>query len=771
MNGGQELFQDSSSQLEEFHSRLEVVFSPAHIDVFWAWVEQQAKDYTDTLYEPLGRRVEKFNNTKSAPENESKEQKKTRKRKLFEAMDPKGIASALDTASKGSSIVTDYLRWADGVSDLPAPTGKIASRYVVPRHVAEALTCHALSPIRTTGSNLRKHVEALKKLSAKYKALAATAGIKKGAAIAATVAASLVAGRLGALGARGAMAGLFSADRATAKQEMAVLETFSGVANPAWSVFHDVLPERVTLLLASLYGGLLLRTQEDLALFGAGVGYPLRLLTGQLAEFAPSLSLADREQLQDWCLRHAEHTDALLARGDSAQVADVATGALTVLSDPRRASVVDGSGKSYVLHFSFRLAQAMMDLAEPLWEQGRIAECLAVYAALFRTLGADPSVFYVPEEEGAERPPGPISGLISRIAFADANFPDVPAEQRDAAVDAASCFCERTQRKEGQRGLLQGERLLHADAGIYRFFTEVYSPQIRRSVAVDVGLGKRGTEGLVKDGGLFISQMSDWAAPHALSTAWRIFAAVDRGKRRITRRWLLRWCTRLALAAAVIVGSILGYRALTAPPTLSERAAEWAPDSAESREAVFHLMGMLPMGDQAAFVQRRPSDASISEPTASQRVPIEDGRITVIGHTNGSALVRIGGEEYSVHGGQFSLRVPVDLGRQNLEVEFFENSRYPRFETLRFTVIPPYVPLVIESPSSQRIRTSDRRITFSGQVPENAEVELNGERVRVRRGEFSERVRLERGDNRFMLSIEAEGYTAIERQFDVFRYR
>jgi len=415
------LLTDSAADLEAFDAVLSEHL-PAHLyDSVAAWVNTAGPELTGPLWDAVGRRCQRLEQLAVQAEgNETAEQGQQRIQQYFESVNPGPIARELQSAAALPSLTDHYRRSIGALAADPA-VGPLVTRYLLPDEVLRALAAACVEPLRPCMEALGVHAQQMKTHADLLKSLQETKGLKTGVGVAATVAGGLLLGPLGAIAARALTGAAMDPSEKINQSAGRVGDTFEGFRS-AFVAGMERVDANVADVYASIYGGLVLRLQADLAALGRGLTW----IDFQEPRVLIGLSPAEVERFTGWAQDTVLQLEKLRATGDWLRLGDGADKALRLTTeDPLRANVVGDDGEtSFAVLFARFRAVAMNAVADAAWEQGRVDDACQLYKHLLEGTN-------LAWEPNAEAPDEALSPARAgwRLAVAATSGEEVDADQ------------------------------------------------------------------------------------------------------------------------------------------------------------------------------------------------------------------------------------------------------------------------------------------------------------------------------------------------------
>ena len=375
---GASVLADPGSELEGFIGRLEEELPPNLYGGVVHWLNEACPEVTAPLWNAVGRRCEHLGALgEQADGNETAEQGQARIQSYFETVNPGPIAAELQRAATLHNLPAQYHRSIGALVEDPV-VGPVVRRYLVPDEVLRGLAAACVAPLQSCLGTLGGHANQMKAHADLLRSLQESKGLKTGVGVAATIAGGLLLGPIGAVAARALTGAAMDPSARINESAERVGGTFEQFRASFVSAMEQV-DTNVLSVYASLYGGLLLRVQEDLAVLGRSLTW----VDFTSATAGVGLSDAESQGFLDWALSSLSGMDALAGQGNWQTLGDVADKALRLtLADPLQVSVADEQGVAFVVHFAPYRATALNAVADAAWEAGNQADACQLYRHL-----------------------------------------------------------------------------------------------------------------------------------------------------------------------------------------------------------------------------------------------------------------------------------------------------------------------------------------------------------------------------------------------------
>lgn len=410
-------FDNAPAELEAFANELQDNLSPHIYNYLEDWIGTNAPNVTEPIWKVVGDRCERLAVlAEQASKKEKKEQIQARIRSYFHNVNPGLIAQELQRACVLTTVWDSYNNSLSRFAQSPE-IGPIAQRYHMPKEVVTSLCGACMAPLRPALDTLGIHAGQMQAHSELLQSLSEGQGTRTGVGVAATVAGGLLLGPLGAIGGR-LLAGAVT-DTTSKVDESAerVEDTFEGFRASFVSAMEAV-DTNVCYTLVSLYGGFLLRLEQDLNALG-------KRLTGidfDTGEVQIGLSPKALEEFDTWARSSLEQLHSLKGDEHWGRLGDAADKALRLtISNPLRTDVVgDGDSTAYTVEFARMRAVAINRVADIAWREGKTKEACDLY----RHLLSGTNVAWERTQEGEETPEGEVihtAGLRLAIAATSNN--------------------------------------------------------------------------------------------------------------------------------------------------------------------------------------------------------------------------------------------------------------------------------------------------------------------------------------------------------------
>lgn len=374
-----EKLENSVAELEAFSVELQSGLDPIVYSQFTEWVTAQASESTARIWEVVAVRCNRLAALENqANEGETREQAQARIRSYFQQVNPGPIAQELQHACSLDVVRTTYdyvLTELTGSKTI----GPIVRRYHLPSEAVSALASACIVPLHPALSSLGVHAGQVRSHGELLQTIASESGVRTGVGLAASIAGGLLLGPLGAIGAK--LITSVATDptaRINASIER-VGDTFEGF-RASFVAAMEAVDTNVLYTLVSLYGGMLLRVEQDLNAVGKRLA-AIDLSTGAVHL---GLSPAALRDYDSWARTTLDQLRLLRNREQWGQLGDAADKALRLtVADPLRANVTgDDENTSYAVEFARMRAAALNQAAATAWSDGKINEACALYRHL-----------------------------------------------------------------------------------------------------------------------------------------------------------------------------------------------------------------------------------------------------------------------------------------------------------------------------------------------------------------------------------------------------
>ena len=419
---------NAPTELEAFDNELQSGLSPQIYNYLSNWIKANASNATEPIWNVVGSRCEHLEAlANQAEKKETKEQEQERIRNYFQNVNPGPITQELQRACVLDTVWDSYSSNLSRLAHSPE-VGPITQRYHLPKEVVTALCSACMAPLRPALNVLGVHAKQLQAHSELLQSLAEGQGLRTGLGIAASVAGSLLLGPLGAIGAgllTGAATDPASKVNASAEQVGDTFEEF----RDSFVAAMEMVDTNVRYTLVSLYGGLLLRLEQDLN----ALGKRLAAIDLDAGEVQIELSSKALEEFDTWARSSLEQLRSLERDGQWGRLGDAADKALRLtIAEPLRTNVVGTDNETaYTVEFARMRAVAINRVADIAWREGKIKEACDLY----RHLISGTNVAWEHIQEGEETPEYEVlhtAGL--RLAIAATSSNGGQADPDDLAV-------------------------------------------------------------------------------------------------------------------------------------------------------------------------------------------------------------------------------------------------------------------------------------------------------------------------------------------------
>ena len=343
-----------------------------------SWVDEACSAAAAPLWEIVGGRCERIGELgKQAEGNESAEQVRARFKAYFDTVNPGPIVKELQAAATLPTVVEHYRSTVAALAEHPT-IGPVVRRYLVPEEVLRALAAACVSPLTPTIEALEVHARQIRAHGDLLRSLKESKGLKTGIGIAASIAGGLVLGRFGSVAARALTGAVMDSSAQMNESVGRVAGTFEQFRSRFAKAVEQV-ETNIEVVYLALYGGLLLRLQEDLN----ALGRTLEWLDYFSADADVALSEAESIRFLDWALSSLQRMDELAEQLKWLELGDAADKALRVtMADPIRLKVTDDKGEGIIVRFARHRATAINAVADRAWAEGRLADACKLYRHL-----------------------------------------------------------------------------------------------------------------------------------------------------------------------------------------------------------------------------------------------------------------------------------------------------------------------------------------------------------------------------------------------------
>ena len=419
---------NAPTELKAFDNELQSGFSPQIYNHLSDWIEANASNATEPIWNVVGSRCEHLEAlANQAEKKETKDQVQERIRSYFQNVNPGPIAQELQRACVLDTVWDSYSSSLSRLAHSPE-VGPFTQRYHLPKEVVTALCSACMAPLHPALNVLGVHAKQMQAHGELLQSLAEGQGLRTGLGIAASVAGSLLLGPLGAIGAgllTGAATDPTSKVDASAEQVGDTFEEFRA----SFVAAMDIVDTNVWYTLISLYGGLLLRLEQDLNALGKRLA-AINLDTGEVQIELSSKAL---EEFDAWARSSLEQLRSLENDEQWGRLGDAADKALRLtITDPLRTNVVGTDNETaYTVEFARMRAVAINRVADIAWREGKTKEACDLY----RHLISGTNVAWERIQEGEETPEDEVLHTASlRLAIAATSSNGEQANLDDLAV-------------------------------------------------------------------------------------------------------------------------------------------------------------------------------------------------------------------------------------------------------------------------------------------------------------------------------------------------
>ena len=370
---------NAPTELEAYDNELQSGLSPQIYNYLSEWIKANAPNATEPIWNVVGSRCEHLEALANQTEKkETKEQVQKRIQSYFQNVNPGPITQELQRACVLDTVWDSYNSSLSRFAHSPE-IGPIIQRYHLPKEVVTALCSACMAPLRPALDTLGIHAKQMQAHGELLQSLAEGQGLRTGLGIAASVAGTLLLGPLGAIGAgllTGAATDPTSKVDASAEKVGDTFEEFRA----AFVTAMDMVDTNVWYTLISLYGGLLLRLEQDLN----ALGKSLAAINFDTGEVQIELSSKALEEFDAWARSSLEQLHSLEREGQWGRLGDAADKALRLtITDPLRTNVVGTDNETaYTVEFARMRAVAINRVADIAWREGKIKEACDLYRHL-----------------------------------------------------------------------------------------------------------------------------------------------------------------------------------------------------------------------------------------------------------------------------------------------------------------------------------------------------------------------------------------------------
>jgi hypothetical protein len=369
---------DPAAELEEFDGRLREELPPHLYDAVARWVNEACPAASAPLWNAVGQRCEKLGAlAEQAEGKESAEEGQARIQQYFQTVNPGPIAQDLQRSAKLHSFTTHYHRAVRTLADDPV-VGPVVRRYLVPDEVLRGLAAACAAPLQSCMDALGCHANQMKAHADLLRSLQESKGLKTGVGVAATIAGGLLLGPLGAVAARALTGAAMDPSERINESAERVGSTFEQFRAHFVAAMEQV-DTNVLAVYLSLYGGLLLRVQEDLAVLGRSLAW-LDFGTGGAVA---GLSELEHGRFVEWASSSLTRMEDLARSRDWLALGDAADKALRLtLADSMQVNIVDEDEVAFVVRFARHRATALNAVADVAWQSCKYADASRLYRHL-----------------------------------------------------------------------------------------------------------------------------------------------------------------------------------------------------------------------------------------------------------------------------------------------------------------------------------------------------------------------------------------------------
>ena len=410
-------FENAPSELEAFANELQDNLSPHTYNYLEDWIGTNAPNVTEPIWKVVGDRCERLAVlAEQASKKEKKKQIQARIRSYFHNVNPGPIAQELQRACVLSTVWDSYNNSLSRFAQSPE-IGPITQRYHMPKEVVTSLCGACMAPLRPALDTLGIHAGQMQAHSELLQSLSEGKGTRTGVGVAATVAGGLLLGPLGAIGGR-LLAGAVTDTTSKVDESVERVEDTFKWFRASFVSAMEAVDTNVCYTLVSLYGGFLLRLEQDLNALGKG----LTAIDFDTGEVQIGLSPEALEEFDTWARSSLDQLHSLKGDEHWSRLGDAADKALRLtISNPLRTEVVgDGDSTAYTVEFARMRAVAINRVADIAWREGKTKEACDLY----RHLISGTNVAWEHSQEGEETPEDEVlhtAGLRLAIAATSNN--------------------------------------------------------------------------------------------------------------------------------------------------------------------------------------------------------------------------------------------------------------------------------------------------------------------------------------------------------------
>ncbi len=315
---------------------------------------------------------------KQSEKKEKKDEVQARIKSYFNAINPGPIASELHGNAQFHSIATQYDKVVKQL-ELSPTIGPIVRRYHLPLQSVQKLGPPCSIPLQTAYKALEKHAQIVQSHMKLMQSVAAGNGTRSAIRISAAVAGGVLLGPLGAIGARFLSGAFTDQSDKIDESKNRVAGSFDDFTT-SFSQSMETVDNYLLYTLASLYGGLLLRIEQDLNSIGKHLA-DINLNNGFVQI---KLNTEAHQAFLKWCEDTRAQLNLLKDEQAWVKLGDAADKALRyTLSDPCRIEIVEVDGvTSYAVIFARLRATALNAAADIAWKERRYDDACRLYQFL-----------------------------------------------------------------------------------------------------------------------------------------------------------------------------------------------------------------------------------------------------------------------------------------------------------------------------------------------------------------------------------------------------
>lgn len=384
-------FNDAETELIGLQEQIRKRLDSQAVSELEAWIQAQRNRLMNPLAELIDLRVKVAEMLREAAESKDIGLR-DRVQTHLETMHPKTFAEELRGLSKFKQMWEEYERVVSGLGE--TPVGKMAARYSFPQQVVQVMCGHCSAPFTTISESLKEHARQVKTHTENLGKISDDKigkGLGAATKVVSSIGVSLIAGAAGV----NPVAMFKTKSRASSEMGSSVAgwyyeskvnksigqvdASFSNLQSAYTEAFSEV-DTRVKLALTTLYGGMMVRVEDDLNRLERSV---------ESVDFSSSrvligLHKSGRERLRTWYSDAVQSINQLEKEDRWYEAAAAAESALKVcLSDPNYVREVDEDGIAYPIRFARRRARAINKLGHAAWQNQQYTDAARLYSRLF----------------------------------------------------------------------------------------------------------------------------------------------------------------------------------------------------------------------------------------------------------------------------------------------------------------------------------------------------------------------------------------------------